>query len=280
MAQPTYEVEIEQWRAKMDASLRVPDGWLSLAGLFWLHQGANSVGSDPAGDIVLSAEQAPELAAWIDFDGARASLRPLPGAGLTVNGQPATEQPLRMDDQPPPDRVELGELSLVIIRRGARYGVRVRNQRQPGRAEFAGRRWFAIDPAYRVPATFVPYDPPKPVMITNILGDTNEELSPGYVSFTLAGQEYTLEASPTTAPELWFVFRDRTAGDSTYPAGRFLKAPLPRDGQTELDFNQAYNPPCAFTPFATCPLPAPQNRLGLPIPAGELYDGNQHGSGE
>jgi uncharacterized protein (DUF1684 family) len=268
----SYIDTIQQWRQQMEESLRAPDGWLTLAGLFWLHPGTNTIGADQGNDIVLPAEFAPDQVASIDFTGEQATLHALPGVAITVNGRPANSKVLRSDAEPPADRIEFGDLSLQIIQRGSRYGVRLRNRRHPDRESFAGRRWFPIQAAYRVPATFTPYDPPQPRQIANILGDITEELSPGYVSITLDGQQYQLEASPTRADELFFVFRDLTAGQATYPAARFLKAPRPRDGVTTLDFNQAYSPPCAFTPFATCPLPPPQNRLGIPIRAGELYD--------
>jgi uncharacterized protein len=268
----SYIDTIQQWRQQMEESLRAPDGWLTLAGLFWLHPGTNTIGAGPTSDIVLPAEFAPDQVANIDFAGDRATLQALPGIAIRVNGQPGSARPLRSDAEPPADLVEYGDLSLQIIRRGSRYGVRVRNRRHHDREAFAGRRWFTIQEAYRVPATFIPYDRPKPRQIVTVLGDVVEELSPGYVSFTLAGEHYQLEASPTRADELFFVFRDLTAGETTYPAGRFLKAPRPRDGQTILDFNQAYNPPCAFTQFATCPLPPRENRLGICIPAGELYN--------
>jgi len=268
-----YIEATQQWRAKMEADLRAPDGWLALAGLFWLRPGSNTVGADPASDIVLPEGFAPARAATIDFDGEHATLHARPGVPIAVNGEPAEVAALRSDADPPADRVQLGPLTLLIIKRGEKYGVRLRNKQHPNRAAFAGRRWYPIRPEYCVPATFIAYDPPQPRQITNVLGDVVEELSPGYVRFELNGQEYQLEASPTSARELFLVFRDRTAGTTTYPAGRFVKAPLPRDGQTTVDFNRAYSPPCAFTEFATCPLPVPQNRLGIPIEAGELYDG-------
>ena len=268
----SYIDTIQQWRRQMEESLRAADGWLTLAGLFWLHPGTNTIGANLGNDIVLPAEFAPDQVASIEFADERATVHALPGIAITVNGQPASSKLLRSDAQPPADRIEFGDLSLQIIQRGSRYGVRVRNRRHPDREAFAGRHWFPIQAAYRVPAIFVPYDPPQPRQTTSILGDITEELSPGYVSFTLDSQQYQLEASPTRADELFFVFRDLTAGQTTYPAGRFLKAPRPRDDQAILDFNQAYNPPCAFTPFATCPLPPAQNRLRIPIRAGELYD--------
>jgi len=268
----SYIDTIQQWRQHMEESLRAEDGWLTLAGLFWLRPGTNTIGADPGSDIVLPSGFAPNRVASIEFAGDRATLHALPGAEITVNGQPASGNLLRSDAQPPADLVRSGDLSLQIIQRGSRYGVRVRNRRHPDREAFAGRRWFPIQAAYRVPAIFTPYDPPQPRQIVNVLGDITEELSPGFVTFTLDGQQYQLEASPTRADELFLVFRDQTAGRATYPAGRFLKAPRSRDGQTTIDFNKAYNPPCAFTPFATCPLPAPQNRLGIPIAAGERYE--------
>lgn len=255
----------------MDEKLRAPDGWLTLIGLFWLAPGPNAIGADPASAIVLPAGKAPERAGQIDFDGLVATLRPLPGVPLTVNGQPAAEGPLRSDADAPPDVVGLGDIALHVIKRGERYGVRVRDGEHPARRLFGGRQWFAIQPEYCVPATFVAYDPPRPRPITNILGDTNDELCPGYVRFELGGQQLELEASALPGGELEFVFRDGTSGKTTYPASRFLVAPQPRDGQTVLDFNKAYSPPCAFTDFATCPLPRPQNRLALAIAAGERY---------
>lgn len=274
-----YIATIQQWRQQMEESLRAADGWLTLAGLFWLHPGSNTVGAGPDSDIVLPAGFAPDRVASIEFAGGRATLHTLPGIDISVNGQPATDNLLRSDAEPPADLIRFGDLSLQIIQRGSRYGVRVRNARHPDREAFAGRRWFPIQAAYCVPATFTAYDPPQPRQTINILGDITEELSPGFVSFTLGGQHYQLEASPTRADELFLVFRDLTASETTYPAGRFLKAPRPRnpsieggDGQTIIDFNKAYNPPCAFTPFATCPLPPPQNRLSIAIRAGELYE--------
>jgi uncharacterized protein (DUF1684 family) len=290
----SYIETIQQWRQQMEEALRADDGWLTLAGLFWLHPGTNTIGADTDSDIMLPAGFAPDQAASIEFAGDRATLHALPDVEITVNGQPASTNLLRSDAEPPADLVRFGDLSFQIIQRGSRYGVRVRNRRHPDREAFAGRRWFPIQAAYQVPGSFTPYDLPQPRQTINILGDITEELSPGFVSFTLDGQHYRLEASPTRADELFLVFRDLTAGKTTYPAGRFLKVPRPRnpdpstgpslrrdssggaagkgDGETIIDFNKAYNPPCAFTPFATCPLPSPQNRLGIPIPAGELYE--------
>jgi uncharacterized protein (DUF1684 family) len=150
-------------------------------------------------------------------------------------------------------------------------GVRVKDRQHPARAAFGGRHWFAPDETYCLQAAFVPYDPPRRVPVTNILGDVDDAPSPGYALFTLAGQAYRLDALPDPNG-LAFYFCDTTNPTTTYPAGRYLKSAPPQAGMVTLDFNRAYNPPCAFTAFATCTLPPPQNRLLVAIEAGELYD--------
>jgi uncharacterized protein (DUF1684 family) len=278
MEPSSYQADVERWRKQMDDTLRADDGWLTLAGLFWLHEGANSFGADPAGDIVLPAGAAPGDAGVFELRDGVVTLRAATGAGVTVNGAPASTLRLRSDADGGSDRVGLGSLTLLVIRRGVRIGVRVKDSRSPLRAAFGGRRWYATDEAYRLQAAFVAYDPPRMLAVGNILGDVEDTPSPGYVLFTLDGQEYRLDALPDPNG-LAFYFRDATNGETTYPACRYLKTAPPQDGRVTLDFNRAYNPPCAFTVFATCTLPPPQNRLPLPIPAGELYDraiGSEH----
>ncbi len=152
-----------------------------------------------------------------------------------------------------------------------RYGVRVWDRSSSARTSFTGRRWFPLRASYRIAAAFVAYEPPKPLAVANILGDTESMPSPGYAMFTLDGQECRLDALPDPNG-LAFYFRDTTNGETTYPTGRYMKAAPPRGGQVTLDFNKAYSPPCAFTEFATCTLPPPQNRLLLPVAAGEQYE--------
>src|SRR5262245_60124196 len=269
MEPTSYQADVERWRRKMDDALRAEDGWLTLAGLFWLHEGSNSFGADPASDIVLPDGSAPDAAGVFELRDGVVTLHP--GAGVTVNNAPASAARLRSDADGSPDRVGLGALTLLIIRRGARIGVRVKDARSPARAAFTGRRWYAADEAYRIQAAFVPYDPPRLLPVGNILGDVEDTPSPGYALFALEGQECRLDALPNPNG-LAFYFRDATNGRMTYPVGRYLKSAAPLDGRLVLDFNRAYNPPCAFTAFATCTLPPPQNRLLLPIQAGELYD--------
>src|SRR5262249_41575211 len=157
----------------------------------------------------------------------------------------------------------LGSLSLSVIRRGDRYGIRLRDRNSLLRKEFTGLRYFPINESFRVTARFVP--DPRKIPISNILGQTQDPSSPGYVEFDLAGQRFRLTPVVESSGELFFVFRDLTSGRETYGSGRFLDTPLPKDGKLELDFNKAYNPPCVFTPYATCPLPPKQNRLAVRI---------------
>ena len=166
--------------------------------------------------------------------------------------------------------LELGRLSLHVIERGGRLGIRLKDRESPLRKAFTGLSWFPIDERYRVVARFVPYDPPKALKVPNVLGNVTPMPSPGRAEFTIDGKAVQLDGvlEEPDATELFFIFRDQTSGHETYGAGRFLYADLPKDGKLVLDFNKAYNPPCAFTPYATCPLPPPQNRLPVRIEAG------------
>jgi uncharacterized protein (DUF1684 family) len=263
--------DLERWRGQKDAELRAEEGWLALAGLFWLKEGQNSFGSDPDGEIVLPAGSAPDYAGSFEFYNGVTTIHVADGIAMTVDGQPAGSARLRADSDGAPERIALGNLTMLIIKRGARYGVRVWDRGSPARTSFTGRRWFPPRESYTIAAAFVAYEPPKPLAVANILGDTESMPSPGYAMFTLDGQECRLDALPDPSG-LAFYFRDATTGDTTYPIGRYLKAALPQDGWVTLDFNRAYSPPCAFTVFATCTLPPPQNHLPLLIEAGELYE--------
>lgn len=266
----TYETALETWRAAREAALRAPEGWLSVAGLFWLREGESSMGSDPGCDVVLPAGAAPASLARLELrDGAVTVLAA--GPELLVNGEAPPPRPLRgAGDEGGPDRITAGRLLLQIHRSGDRVGVRVRDPEHPERAAFAGCRWYPPRPEYRLAGRYVAYDPPRAAVIENLLGDAEERVVPGHVAFSLGGQELRLDLWGAPGPSQMIVFRDATSGVETYGAARFLYVELGPDGAVELDFNKAVSPPCAFTPFATCPLPPPQNRLAIPIPAGEL----------
>ena len=191
---------------------------------------------------------------------------------MTAGGEPVTEMELRSDKAGSPDVLVLGRLRMFVIERDGRLAIRLRDLESPMRRGFTGLRWFPVRESFRVTALWVPYDPPKLLRVPNILGYAERLPSPGRAVFALDGRELALEPvleDPQEA-QLFFIFKDGTSGKETYPAGRFLYAEMPKDGSVVLDFNKAYNPPCAFTAFATCPLPPEQNRLKVRIEAGEL----------
>ena len=209
-----------------------------------------------------------------DMHDGKISVRIDAGVQIRLKGQTVQSAQILPDSD---DRLVLGDLSLLVHRSGERYAVRLKDKNSKYRREFAGLRWFPIDEAYRVTAKFSAYDAPRDVTIQNQAGDTLKIPSPGYAVFKLAGEEYRLQALDEGNGVLSFVFRDLTSGKEAYAAARFLDAPLPKDGRVVLDFNEAYNPPCAYDPYTTCPLPTPENRLRVRIEAGEMMYRGKHG---
>lgn len=268
-----YAKEIAAWRAERLSRLTAEDGWLSLAGLHWLEPGENRFGSDPSGQVVLPAGKAPALAGFFILEAGRVRVRALPGSGVSLGGVPIEEKELRTDAAGEPDILRLGDLRFYVIERGGRFAVRVKDPDAPARRTFRGLDYFPADPRYRVVAKFVPYEKPKKVSVPTAIGTIETMNAPGYVEFELGGRSLRLEPvlEEPQAAELFFMFRDETSGRETYPAGRYLYAELPREGTVVLDFNKAYNPPCAFTPYATCPYPPKENWLPVRIEAGEKY---------
>lgn len=269
-----YKASVEKWRAKREASLKGDGGWLSVAGLFWLHDGANRFGSDPSNDIVLPSS-APASAGTFDFHEGKIVLHAASGAPVMVNGKSVESAALRPDADPAfnekVDQITLGDLTMYIHASGSRYAVRLLDKNSRLRKVFTGLRWFPVDPSYRVVAQYVPYDKPKTVMVQNIMGDFTPTQMPGYAAFTLHGVPLRLDVeSNSPDPGFLITFRDGTSGKDTYGAARFLVTDNPKDGKVVLDFNEAYNPPCAYNPYTTCPLPTPANRLHVRIAAGEM----------
>lgn len=250
-----YQSEIERWRQDRAASLKAEGGWLSLAGLFWLQDGANPFGRAAA----IALPDGPPQAGTFDLHDGKVT--------VTMDG---TTRAVRPDSD---DVVKVGRLSLYVIERGGKFGIRVKDPRSPARQGFHGLDYFPANEAYRVTARWVAE--PRQIPILNVLGQTEPAECPGYAVFQLQGKEmrlYPILEEPD-AKELFFIFRDQTAGKETYGAGRFLYSAMPKDGLVVLDFNKAYNPPCSFTPYATCPLPPPENKLQVRIEAGEKkYD--------
>jgi uncharacterized protein (DUF1684 family) len=268
-ADRAYLQEIQKWREGYEADLKLDNSWLALAGLFWLKDGENRFGSWSANSIVLPAGSAPEAAGTFLFHEGKTTLAPGRGVPLMLNGEPVRAKTLvKPDSSGNPDRVTLGPLSMIVIQRGVRYGIRLWDNRSPARREFRGTQWFPVKESYRVAARFHPYPQPQVIPILNILGDTEPNPSPGFATFTMHGKPCRLEPVLENN-QLFFLFQDATSGKQTYPAGRFLYSDLPKDGKVVLDFNKAHNPPCAFTSYATCPLPPRQNHLPVAVEAGE-----------
>jgi hypothetical protein len=279
-AVPGYEGEIQSWRADREARLRAEGGWLSVAGLFWLKDGESHFGSDKGNEIVLPSA-APAHAGTFTFHSGETRFQMAAGVAATLapDGKPASSGILRPDtarDGKEEDILKIGSLTMQVIERGGRYAIRLKDAQSAQRKAFAGLRWFPVKEAYRVTARFV--SAPTIIQVPNILGQVSDMPRPGYLVFTLNGQEVRLDPviEEPGSNELFIVFRDETAPRETYGAGRFLYAAMPKDGQVVLDFNKAYSPPCAFTPFATCPLPPKQNRLAVRIEAGELNPNPGH----
>ena len=269
----SYRAQIEKWRQQREENLKAENGWLTVAGLFWLKEGESTMGTGAGNSFVLPPGSAPEKVGTFDFHGGKTVFQAAPGVEVTVNGKPVASASLAADSAGSPDVLRIGNLSMFVIQRGSRFGVRLKDKDSEARRKFAGTRWFPVAEEYRVTAKFVPYSPPKKIAVPNILGDVEQEASPGYVEFTLKGRQFRLD--PVSEGDgLFFIFKDLTAGKETYPSGRFLSADLPQNGEVVLDFNQAVNPPCAFTPYATCPLPPAQNHLPVRIEAGELRYGH------
>jgi uncharacterized protein (DUF1684 family) len=253
-----YQAEIAAWHRDREARLKADDGWLTLAGLFWLHQGANPFGRAPGGEIVLP--DGPAHAGVFHFGQGKVT--------VTIDGRTREVKP---DSD---DIVNVGRVRLLLIKRGDRYGIRMKDPESEARREFKGIESFPADESYRVTAKWVAES--RKIPILNVLGQTEQDDCPGYAVFKLRGHEFTLHPilEEPGAKELFYIFRDETSGKETYPAGRFFYSGMPKDGKVILDFNKAYNPPCAFTPYATCPLPPPENRLAVRIEAGEKRYGH------
>jgi uncharacterized protein (DUF1684 family) len=270
-----YVKKVEAWRQDQDRDLRTAEGWLSVVGLSWLQEGKNSVGSSKSARVKLPSS-APSEFGNIDFTNGDPILRIAPKSTFTVPGglNPLETQNgetvihLQPDSTGRPTKIVTGSITFEVIKRGARTGVRVWDSKSRELADFKGCKWYPVDPSYRIEAEFVPYAGSKSIPIKNILGDIAPAPTPGYVKFTIGGKSCQLQAI-SAGSSLFFNFHDLTSGVDTYPAGRFLDAPAPKDGKVILDFNQATNPSCAFTAFATCPLPPAANFLDVAIPAGE-----------
>jgi len=262
--------EILAWRQEEDEALRRRDGWLALAGLHWLAEGSQTAGSSAGVELRLPASAPAHLGAF-EVRGGQVFFNRDSSLPTPLEGERSDGVALRPDVSEHPDFLRVGEVTLLVIKRAGRLGLRVWDNARRERTSFSGRSWFPVDRAWFVEALFEAAPGGRTILIPNQIGDLTEEPLQGRATFTLAGQTASLQAVPSEDGKLWFLFEDATNGETTYPAGRFLVAEPAQAGYTILDFNRAYNPPCAFTPFATCPLPPEGNRLPLWIEAGERY---------
>ena len=269
----TWVEQVQVWRATREADLRKPDGWLAVSGLHFLPAGITTVGAAPAADLQLPAGSAPAQAGRFISERGRVRFEPSAGVRVSLNGRAITGpvQVALADPKSarPADRIQIGRISLLLHESGSRLAVRLRDPASPYRINFTGLRWFPIDEAWRIRGRLIRYETPRPIDVTNILGDSEPMISPGEVEAVIDGTTVRLAAVQAARGRLWLIFSDATASNLTYRI-RFLYTDAPdANGAVDLDFNRAYNPPCAFNPHTTCPLPPRQNRLPVRITAGE-----------
>jgi hypothetical protein len=273
-----WQTELESWRAQRAKNLQAPEGWLSLIGLAWLKEGDNPFGSDADNRVQVEAKIPAHVGVMHVANGKVRLLTPPRGfpKDFQVDGHPAKEQDLVSDDAEQPSKLTVGSITIIVINRDGRFALRIKDPQAATRTGFHGLRWYAPNAAYRVTARWIPYSTPKALDIPTVLGTTTHMPAPGAAEFTIDGQTVRLEPvlEDPKSTDLFFIMRDATSKTKTYGAGRFLYTSLPnhglmQPGELVLDFNRLINPPCAFTPYATCPLPPQQNRLGVAIPAGE-----------
>jgi len=278
-----YEKSIIEWRENRVESLTAPGGWLSLSGLYWLEDGTYSLGSDTENELIFP-EKAPADIGEIDVKGNEVQLYPSESAEikLTENHRDAEEVKeisniskgviLNSDRADNTNYVQVGDYEFYLIQRGERLALRLIDYNHPKVEKFEGLDYFPIDQKWKLEAEFIPNEDGSTIGVPNIMGGIYQEESPGKIAFEIEGKEYQLDVLPAYGGKQFFVILgDKTSGKSTYGGGRYLYMMAPKKGETTayIDFNKAYNPPCAFTEFATCPLPPPQNRLDVAITAGE-----------
>ena len=265
-----YRAEVEAYRAAREADVNGPTGWAALIGLYWLSPGVHTIGAHTSNTIVLESPTAPARLGLLTVLTDRASLQIQGETPGTVEGKPIRTAELR-PGTPADKGLQVGDLTMVVVRRGKRLALRVWDRTAPSRQGYTGLKWHPIDADWRIEARYVPLEE-STVKVMTVLNELVEMTHPGYVEFTIGDRTHRLLAlleSPD-AKELFFMFRDDTSGKTTYAAGRYLYTSLPVDGRVILDFNKAKNPPCVFTEYATCPLPPPRNRLMIKVEAGEL----------
>lgn len=265
-----YKKNIEIWRAEKDRSIRAENSWIALCGLFWLTQGTNAIGSSPDAAIRLPDRFPPNLG-HIDFDGKAATLNLPTESHARVNGVEGTSGTLQPDMSESPDFVTMEDVRFVLIQRGERFGVRMWDNQREERRSTPPRTWYEVDERVRVPAVFSPYEQPIKTVFPDVSGEGTEYSVDGALTFELLGNTHKLDVNHDEEGTFFIRFADLTSKDETYPTGRYLLTELDPSGNIIIDFNKAFNPPCAFTGFATCIFAPKQNHLNLRLEAGEKY---------
>ena len=271
-----FEADTVEWRAGRLERLKGPEGYLNLAGLFWLEEGRSRIGSAADNDIVFPGYAA-RYVGRLDVTKEGVVMTAEPGVDVRHGDAPVNSIAILDDTTDYPVTIRHRSFAWTIIKRDGRFALRLRDFDNPAIAAFPPIEYFPIDPAYRVEGTLRRFDEPRVLNVETVIeGLGYRPESPGRVAFEIDGEAYEIDAY-NSGDQLFFVFGDATSGRETYPAGRFLYAAQPGpDGKTILDFNRAYNPPCAFNDFSTCPVAAPQNRMAVRVEAGEKYDARVH----
>jgi uncharacterized protein (DUF1684 family) len=275
MAGDEYIQEITKWRQEVDRNLRRENGWLALAGLFWLRKGTNLIGSSPESDIGLP-KRSPERLGTFEFDGNRVTLSVEADLPVEVNGVVTKSALLDTDQEDVPSFITFGDIRMVVVRRSKGVGIRLWDNTRAERRTFPSRQWYPVKKEYCVPATYTRYETPRIVKMPDILGSILDEPMQGFVSFELHGKKYELQVEELPDHRLFVQFMDLTNGNPTYPSGRYHYTDAHENGRLVIDFNKAYSPPCAFTEYATCTFPPQENRLDVAIEAGEIYPEQHH----
>lgn len=273
MTDEEYIQSITQWRQEVDSNLRRENGWLALAGLFWLRKGTNLIGSDPESDILLP-KHAPTYLGTFEFDGNNVMLNVESNLPVEVNGVMSKSALLDADQEDTPSFITFGDIRMVVVRRSKGVGIRLWDNVREERHTFPPRQWYPVKKEYRVPATYTRYETPKIVKMPDILGAILDEPMQGFVSFAVNGKKYELQVEELPDRRLFIQFMDLTNGNPTYPSGRYHYTDAHENDKVFIDFNKAYSPPCAFTEYATCTFPPQENHLKVAIDAGETYPGH------
>ena len=277
----TYAADTKEWRVKRFDAIAGPDGWSTLAGLFWLDSARYTIGSSETSTITLPSDNTPASLGTLTIDGRTVHFASARGATVMHDSTSVDTITMATDKGGKGTVLRAGSVTYRVIERGGRLALRVKDSAYVLRREFKGLEYYPLDTAFRVLAHLVPHTTPRTLRIMNVLGQTEEYRSPGMLEFTIHGVPYHITASfeGKDTTQYFVIFRDATSKDSTYPAGRFMYVALADSaGNTLIDFNRSYNPPCAFTAFATCPLPPRENVLSVPLTAGELRYKGPHGS--